>query len=77
MIFGLRLLLGIGESVSYPLLPHSRQRISGASPRLRHALIDAGSKVGPAMGILVGGLAGSRIWMAYLFSYSAVDVCYG
>ena len=56
-IFALRLLLGIGESVAYP----SYSRIIAGSFPERHrgtaiALVDAGSKSGPALGILIGGL---------------------
>ena len=56
-IFVLRLLLGMGESVAYP----SYSRILARSFPERHrgianALIDAGSKCGPALGVLIGGL---------------------
>jgi len=56
-IFALRLLLGMGESVAYP----SYSRILAGSFPERHrgtanALIDAGSKCGPALGVLIGGL---------------------
>jgi MFS family permease len=57
MIFSLRLLLGIGESVSYPA--YSRILASEYPEHHRgfaNALIDAGTKVGPALGILIGGL---------------------
>ena len=67
MIFALRLLLGIGESVSYP----SYSRILASEYPEHHrgfanALIDAGTKVGPALGILIGGLLVSSIGMADL-----------
>jgi ACS family D-galactonate transporter-like MFS transporter len=56
-IFTLRLLLGMGESVAYP----SYSRIIASSFPERHrgtanALVDAGSKCGPALGMLIGGL---------------------
>ncbi len=56
-IFALRLLLGMGESVAYP----SYSRILAGSFPERHrgtanALIDAGSKCGPALGVMIGGL---------------------
>jgi len=56
-IFTLRLVLGMGESVAYP----SYSRIIAGSFPERHrgtanALVDAGSKSGPALGILIGGL---------------------
>jgi ACS family D-galactonate transporter-like MFS transporter len=53
----LRVVLGLGESVSYPV--YSRI-IAGQFPinqrGLPNAMIDAGAKVGPAIGNLVGGL---------------------
>jgi MFS transporter, ACS family, D-galactonate transporter len=53
----LRTLLGLGESVAYPsyskiLVANFKEHHRG----LANGLIDAGSKVGPAMGVLVGGL---------------------
>jgi len=53
----LRLILGIGESVAYPsyskiLARHFPEYHRG----LANALIDAGSKCGPAIGTLVGGV---------------------
>jgi MFS transporter, ACS family, D-galactonate transporter len=53
----LRMLLGTGESVAYP----SYSKILAANYAehqrgLANALIDAGSKVGPAFGTLVGGI---------------------
>ena len=69
MIFGLRLLLGVGESVSYP----SYSRILASEYPEHHrgfanALIDSGTKIGPALGILVGGLLVSGIgWRPFFF----------
>lgn len=57
VLFGLRLLLGIGESVAYPA--YSRIIARGIQPEHRgvaNALVDAGSKMGPALGVLLGGL---------------------
>jgi MFS family permease len=53
----LRLILGIGESVAYPsyskiLARHFHEHERG----LANALIDAGSKCGPATGTLIGGV---------------------
>src|SRR5450755_2475142 len=61
MLFGLRLLLGIGESAAYPsyskiLATHFPEHHRG----LANALIDAGSKCGPALGTLAGGLLMAR-----------------
>jgi MFS family permease len=69
VIFGLRLLLGIGESVSYPA--YSRILASEYPEHHRgfaNALIDAGTKAGPALGILVGGLLVSQLgWRTFFF----------
>ncbi len=57
VLFGLRLLLGTGESVAYPA--YSRIIAEDFPERHRgfaNALIDAGSKCGPAIGTVVGGL---------------------
>lgn len=61
MLFCLRLLLGMGESVAYPsyskiLAGNFKEQQRGFA----NAAIDAGSKLGPAMGILVGGLLMDR-----------------
>jgi MFS family permease len=69
MIFALRLLLGIGESVSYPC--YSRILASEYPEHHRgfaNALIDSGTKAGPAVGILVGGLLVSSLgWRPFFF----------
>jgi MFS transporter, ACS family, D-galactonate transporter len=55
-IFGLRLLLGTAESVAYPA--YSKIIAAGFAEEERgraNAFIDAGSKLGPALGMLVGG----------------------
>ena len=55
MLFVARLLLGVGESVAYPCY----SRIFADMPQQHrgraNALIDAGTKLGPAAGALVGG----------------------
>jgi len=57
MLIALRMLLGIGESVAYPSYS---KFLAGYFPEhhrgLANALIDAGSKSGPAIGTLAGGL---------------------
>jgi MFS transporter, ACS family, D-galactonate transporter len=57
----LRLLLGIGESVAYPcyskiLARHFPEHQRGVA----NSLIDAGSKCGPALGVLTGGVLMAR-----------------
>lgn len=61
MLIALRLLLGIGESVAYPcyskiLACHFAEHQRG----LANSLIDAGTKCGPALGTLAGGLLMAR-----------------
>ena len=55
-LFALRLALGMGESVAYPCY----SRIFAAMPQEHrgraNALIDAGTKLGPAAGAFVGGV---------------------
>jgi ACS family D-galactonate transporter-like MFS transporter len=57
VMFALRLLLGMGESVAYPA--YSRILANNFPEQHRgraNALIDAGTKGGPALGTLLGGL---------------------
>ena len=66
--FALRLLLGIGESVAYPAtsrilaehLPEDRRGLA-------NGLIDAGSKLGPALSTLLGGLVVAEYGWRALF----------
>jgi MFS family permease len=66
--FALRLLLGIGESVAYPAtsrilaenFPEERRGFA-------NALVDAGSKLGPALSTLVGGLVVAQFGWRMLF----------
>jgi MFS transporter, ACS family, D-galactonate transporter len=68
-LFTLRLLLGAGESVAYPCY----SRLIAAGVRAHHrgkanALIDAGSKLGPGLGSLLGGLLLARTgWRIFFF----------
>ena len=72
MVFGLRLVLGIGESIAYPsysrllanYFPEQRRGIA-------NALIDAGTKLGPALGTLLGGLADDHLRMARVLRRSS------
>ena len=66
-LFAVRLLVGAGESVAYPC--YSRIFATEIPPEHRglgNALVDAGSKLGPAFGTLVGGLLLARFgWRAF------------
>ena len=68
-LFALRLVLGAAESVAYP--SYSKilaTRFPEHRRGLTNALIDAGSKTGPAIGTLVGGLLIARYgWRALFF----------
>jgi len=69
-LFALRLLLGMGEAVVYPayskiLACNFPEHHRG----LANALIDAGSKLGPALGTLAGGvLIGRYGWRAFFIA---------
>jgi len=68
MFFALRLLLGIGESVAYPatsriLAEHFPEDRRGFA----NGLIDAGSKIGPALSTLIGGLVVAQYGWRMLF----------
>jgi len=70
VLFAFRLLLGAGESVAYPaysriLANHFPEYHRG----LANALIDAGSKLGPALGSLVGAFFMARFgWRAFFIA---------
>jgi MFS family permease len=67
-LFALRLLLGVGESVAYPAYSKIIAQGFPAQQRgLANGLIDAGSKSGPAIGLLIGGLVLSRYGWRPLF----------
>jgi MFS transporter, ACS family, D-galactonate transporter len=60
-LIALRLLLGVGESVAYPCYSKIRATHFPEHHRgLANALIDAGTKGGPALGTLLGGLLMAR-----------------
>src|SRR5262249_39369112 len=57
----LRLILGVGESVAYPCYSKIIARHFPETQRgLANGLIDAGTKLGPALGMLAGGMLMSR-----------------
>ncbi len=66
MMFILRLLLGVGESASYPA--YSKIIAAGFREERRgmaNGLIDAGSKLGPALGVLIcGAILATLGWRA-------------
>src|ERR1051325_9771135 len=56
-LFAARLVLGIGESVFLPSVSKIVVRLFPSDQRgLPNALVDVGTKVGPALSILIGGL---------------------
>ncbi len=64
----MRLLLGIGESVAYPA--YSRivvREFPDESRGFANAVIDAGSKIGPGLSTLAGGLLAERFGWRALF----------
>ncbi|MBI3667023.1 MAG: MFS transporter [Acidobacteria bacterium] len=69
-LVGLRLVLGIGESIAYPA--YSRiiaEEFPERNRGVANALVDAGSKSGPALGTLIGGLIIARYgWRALFFA---------
>jgi MFS family permease len=71
VIFCLRLVLGAGESIAYPA--YSKIIATTFPERLRgtaNALIDAGSKVGPALGVLLGvKMIG---WLSWRYMFAAI-----
>jgi ACS family D-galactonate transporter-like MFS transporter len=75
-LFALRLLLGIGESAAYPcysktFATHFPEHHRG----LANGLIDAGSKFGPALGMLVGGLLMARFgWRPFFVVLGAASL---
>ena len=78
VLFGLRLLLGMAESAAYPsysriFATHFPEHHRG----LANGLIDAGSKFGPALGTLVGGMLMARFgWRPFFFGLGAVSLAW-
>ncbi len=75
-ILGLRLLLGASESVAYPA--YSKMIVISFPEQLRgtaNALIDAGSKAGPALGVLLGvKMIGWFSWRGMFFVIGAASL---
>jgi MFS transporter, ACS family, D-galactonate transporter len=76
MIYALRLLLGVGESIAFP----SYSRILAIQYPEHHrglanAIVDAGTKTGPAIGTLLGGLLMARIgWRPFFLVLGALSM---
>ena len=72
VVFGLRLLLGVGESIAYPSYSRLLANYFPEQRRgLANALIDAGTKLGPALGTLLGG------WLMVIYGWRAFFVALG
>ena len=68
VLFALRLVLGMSESVAYPSYSRIVAANFGEQRRgLVNALIDAGSRTGPALGVLIGGLVLARFGWRVMF----------
>ncbi len=64
----LRLLLGAGEAVAYPSYSKILAATFAEHQRgLANALLDAGTKLGPTLGTLIGGLIVSHVGWRWLF----------
>ncbi len=67
-LFAARLFLGIGESVFLPSVSRIVVRLFPAECRgLPNALVDVGTKVGPALSVLIGGLVVKNYGWRVLF----------
>jgi MFS family permease len=76
LIYCLRLLLGLGESISFPsysrilAIQYSEQRRG-----LANAIVDAGTKSGPALGTLLGGLLMARFgWRPFFIGLGLISL---
>ena len=68
MLLGFRVLLGMGESVAYPAYSKIISSDFAESQRgLANGLIDAGSKMGPALGTFLGGMIVLKFGWRFLF----------
>lgn len=66
-LYAMRLVLGVGESVAYPCYSRVFAEMPEASRGRANALIDAGTKVGPAIGAFLGALVLERYHWPVLF----------
>ncbi len=76
VMFGARLVLGAGESVSYPA--NSKVIASGIPERRRglaNSVIDAGARVGSALGVLIGGWMIAKLqWRGMFMAVGGVSL---
>ncbi len=76
VFFVLRLMLGMGESIAYPsysriLANHFPEHHRGFA----NAMIDAGTKIGPSLGTLIGGLLMARYgWRPFFLVLGAASM---
>jgi ACS family D-galactonate transporter-like MFS transporter len=66
-LFAARLLLGVGESVAYPCYSRVFAQLPQEHRGRANGLIDAGTKLGPAVGAFVGGLLLVHVGWRMLF----------
>jgi len=67
-LFAFRLILGVGESVAYPAFSKIIAKDFPENQRGKaNGFIDAGSKLGPALGTLIGGLIVAQLGWRALF----------
>ncbi len=75
-LLGLRLVLGVAESVAYP--SYSKIICAGFPEEKRglpNALIDAGSKLGPFLGVLIGGsIIAAYSWRVMFIAIGGVSM---
>jgi len=74
MLLGLRVLLGVGETVAFPALSKLlAEALPPAELGLANSIATAGVSLGPAVGVLVGGLVMATIgWRAMFVLFGAV-----
>jgi MFS transporter, ACS family, D-galactonate transporter len=75
-LLAFRLILGVGESIAYPAYS---KILANYFPQhrlaLANALIDAGAKLGPAAGTLIGGLLVARLgWRIFFIALGVIGL---
>lgn len=76
VIYALRLLLGVGESIAFPAYSRILAMQYPEHHRgLANAIVDAGTKSGPALGTLAGGLLMAQFgWRAFFLALGGVSL---